>query len=66
MRDPERIQPFLTELGKIWQHNCYDWRFGQVLSNILPNMMAKHGDMFYWEEDKFLEYFKEEFEKEED
>lgn len=65
MRDPERIKPFLEEVGNIWRKHCSDWRFGQFLNNALCEMISKHGDMFFWEEDKFLEYLKEYFENSE-
>lgn len=61
MRDASRIEPFLTEIGKVWKENCSDWRFGQFLSNTLPSMINNHGDMFFWEEKDFLNYLQEYF-----
>ena len=63
MRDINRIEPFLTEVGKVWKENCSDWRFGQFLSNTLLSMVAKHGDMFFQKEKDFLNYLQEFFEK---
>ena len=57
MRDKNRIKPFLDEVDKIWEENCPDWRFGQLLMNFLDS------DPFYWEEDRFLEKLKEFFNK---
>lgn len=55
MRDVERIDPFLTEIGSIWKEYFPDWRFGQLMYNF----MCVYGDPFYWEEDNFLNKFKE-------
>ena len=38
MRDPERIEPFMTEIGKLWKENCPDWRFGQLIENVFGEM----------------------------
>ena len=27
MRNPDRIDPFLERLGKVWKENASDWRF---------------------------------------
>ena len=48
MRDPERINKFLMELGKRWE-KVPDWRFGQLITNI-----KFERDPFYMEEDEFL------------
>ncbi|MDE6946273.1 MAG: hypothetical protein K2P14_03715 [Anaeroplasmataceae bacterium] len=57
MRNPERIEPFLEELGNLWKENCPDWRFGQLISNVLGK------DPFYIEEDQALEQFRKFFKK---
>ena len=57
MRDPNRIDTFLKELGKIWKEEVPDWRFGQLMFNFL----SQTGDPFYWEEDKFIKRLKEFF-----
>lgn len=49
-RDKERIRPFLEEVAKEWEKHPY-LRFGQLVSNL----ETEFGDMFYWEEDKFIE-----------
>lgn len=56
MRNPNRIDNFLKELGKIWKDRVPDWRFGQLMLNFLGQADE---DPFFWEEDKFLEKFKE-------
>ena len=57
MRDPNRIDPFLQELGEIWKTQCPDWRFGQLIYNVI----AATGDPFYYEEKAMLELIKEYF-----
>lgn len=54
MRDPERIIPFLLEIGKLWKEKVSDWRFGQLMYNFF----STYGDPFYWEDDSFLKLFK--------
>ena len=48
MRDPDRIDKFLAELGERWK-KVPDWRFGQFICNI-----PFEKDPFYIEEDEFL------------
>ena len=57
MRDPDRIEPFLNELGEIWKTKCPDWRFGQFIYNVVLDT----GDPFYLEDDKMLERIREFF-----
>ncbi len=54
MRDINRIDPFLNEIGELWQEKVPDWRFGQLMYNFFSVL----GDPFYYEEDEFLEAFK--------
>lgn len=54
MRDPQRIDGFMDELGNLWKNKVPDWRFGQLMYNFL----CAKGDPFYWEEDEFLKKFK--------
>lgn len=58
MRKIERIDKFCKELAEIWKTNVPDWRFGQLMVNVL-NSMPK--DPFFPEEDEMLEYFKNYF-----
>ena len=51
MRDINRIEPFLKEVGEIWKERFPDWRFGQLMYNFI----CETGDPFYWEEEEFLE-----------
>ena len=57
MRDKSRIKPFLVELGKIWEEEASDWRFGQLVSNL----QRQYGDLFYLEEKDFLKITKDFF-----
>ena len=60
MRDIKRIKPFMEALAEIWKKEVPDWRFGQLMSNVL-NSFEK--DPFFIEEDEMLERFKKFFEK---
>ena len=57
MRDPNRIEPFLNELGSGWR--CLpDWRFGQLMVNLAAAYAGKYGtDLFYVEDDDLMEFF---------
>ena len=59
MRNPDRIEPFMNELAQLWKNSAPDMRFGQFISNALGEMASRHGDPFFWEENKFMEYIKE-------
>lgn len=59
MRDPKRIHKFCNELADIWEANCPDWRFGQLLVNVIDR------DPFYLEEHDMLRLFREYFHLEE-
>ena len=58
MRKIERIDPFMNELAKIWKEQCPDWRFGQLMSNVLNSFDR---DPFFIEEEDMLERFKKYF-----
>ena len=57
MRDPERIDKVLKVLGDNWK-KLPDWRFGQLLCNL---QSAAGNDLFYVEDDKFVELLEEYF-----
>lgn len=59
MRDPNRIDPFLQELGTIWKEECPDWRFGQFIYNVVGH----NGMAFLMEEDQMLDEFKKYFKR---
>lgn len=57
MRDPARIDRFCQRLAELWK-KVPDWRFGQLISNVLG---AFSKDPFYIEDDKLLEFFESYF-----
>lgn len=54
MRDINRIQPLLTDLGNVWEQCFPDWRFMQVITNF-QNWLRSDG--FYIEDDQLIEKF---------
>lgn len=61
MRDEKRIFPFMNEIASLWQTSFSDWRFGQVITAFenWVKVNTSYYDLFYIEEDRFLELFKE-------
>lgn len=59
MRDIDRIDIFCDELAKIWKKKCPDWRFGQLMINVLNSFDR---DPWFYEEDEMLEKIKAFFE----
>lgn len=57
MRDIKRIKPFLEEIEKLWE-KVPDWRFGQLIVNVLGTCKK---DPFFYEEDEMLELWEEFF-----
>ena len=57
MRNPERIEEVLQALSDAW-HKVPDWRLGQLLCNL---QSAAGNDLFYMEDDKFIELLEEYF-----
>lgn len=54
-RDAGRIQPFCAKLAKAWE-KLPDWRFGQLMINLMREYEAEHGrDIFFLEEDELIE-----------
>ena len=50
MREVKRLDGFYNYLKTVHKHFFPDWRFGQLVSNII----RYYGDIFYLEEDEFL------------
>ena len=64
MRDPKRIRSFCNELADLWETHCPDWRFGQLMSNILGAYYAEtKRDIFFPEDDDMMAFFHKYFEK---
>lgn len=54
MRDPNRIDKFCDELAELW-HKVPDWRFGQLMINMISHYMSEHGrDVFYVEDNELM------------
>lgn len=63
MRSPERIDKFCDELKVLW-HKVPNWRFGQLMSNVLGAVYRRTDlDPFYVEDDEMLSALKETFEE---
>ena len=57
MRDPNRIHEYCDSLAWIWSQ-VPDWRFGQLMSNMLGAYVAEtHKDIFFPEDDELFEFF---------
>ena len=62
MRDSNRIDEFCNELARLWKTNCSDWRFGQLISNVLGSYQFEtKRDIFFPEDDALLVFFKKYF-----
>jgi uncharacterized protein YihD (DUF1040 family) len=59
MRDINRIDEVLAALKENWE-KVPDWRLGQLLCNL---QSAAGNDLFYVEDDKFVELLEEYFNK---
>ena len=64
MRDINRIDPILDELNKYWKTN-QDLRFGQLIYLIQSKFDEIGKNLFFSEDDIWLEFFKDLNEKEE-
>lgn len=60
MRDINRLDKFYDELKEIHKKNFPDWRFGQLIVNILADWQAKtKRDIFFPEEDEIIQIFRD-------
>ena len=59
MRDIERIDNFCNKLKEYWKE-VPDWRFGQLIVNVLGTCQK---DPFFYEEDEMLKIFENYFKK---
>ena len=50
MRDPKRIRKFCSQLAEVWEV-FPDWRFGQLMSNMLGEFVADTGKDIFFPED---------------
>ena len=59
MRDLARIDKFCDELKQVWRQ-FPDWRFGQLMSNMLGQFVADtHQDIFFPEDPELFAYFRQ-------
>lgn len=61
MRDPKRIRKFCNQLADIWESQCPDWRFGQLVNNVMSSGELAKLVSFYIEDDEMMDYFKKYF-----
>ena len=55
-RDTGRIQPFCDRLAAAWA-KLPDWRFGQLMVNLMRDYEAEHGrDIFFLEEEEMMAF----------
>lgn len=58
MRNPQRIDKFCDDLKEVW-HQFPDWRFGQLMSNMLGTFVSQTGkDIFFPEENELMDFFR--------
>jgi len=57
MRDINRIKPYMERLQRVWE-DYPDFRFGQLLMNLLGDVQEEVGmDLFYVEDEEFFAAF---------
>lgn len=57
MRDPKRIDRYCDKLKALW-HKVPDWRFGQLMSNMLGEYVGEtHMDIFFPEDKELFDFF---------
>ena len=61
MRDIKRIRKFCDELADIWEKQCPDWRFSQLVLNVLSSDKINSTVAFYIEDDEMMEFIKDYF-----
>lgn len=60
MRDINRLDKFYDELKEIYKKHFPDWRFGQMIVNVLADWQAKtKRDVFFPEEDEMIQIFRD-------
>lgn len=57
MRDPDRIRKYCGRLAELWE-KVPDWRFGQLMSNVLGAYVSEtNRDIFFPEDDELFKFF---------
>lgn len=63
MRNPNRIDGYMERLGEVWK-KYPDFRFGQMLINLLGAVQNEVGmDLFFVEDEQFFAAFEKCFER---
>ena len=58
MRDPNRINEFCNEFAQLW-HKVPDWRFAQLMMNIVLAYQHKYSNApFYVEDEEYMKFMK--------
>ena len=60
MRDINRIDGYCERLAEMWK-KVPDWRFGQLMCNLLGEVYTKIGDPFFPEDEKMFTAMEEYF-----
>lgn len=63
MRDVNRIRKFCNELADIWESKCPDWRFSQLVLNVMESDEMDNTIPFYVEDDEMMKFIKSYFNK---
>ena len=58
MRDIKRIRKFCNELADVWESQCPDWRFSQLVLNVMNSDEMDKTMPFYVEDDEMMEFIK--------
>ena len=61
MRDIKRIRKFCNELADVWESQCPDWRFSQLVLNVMNSDEMDKTMPFYVEDDEMMEFIKSYF-----
>lgn len=64
MRDIKRIRKFCNELATIWETQCPDWRFSQLVLNVMESDEMDNTMPFYVEDDEMMKFIKSFFKME--
>ena len=64
MRDIKRIRKFCNELADIWESKCPDWRFSQLVLNVMNSDEMDKTIPFYVEDEEMMEFIRSYFKME--
>lgn len=65
MRDIKRIRKFCNELADIWENKCPDWRFSQLILNVMSSDEMSKTMPFFVEDEEMMRFIKSFFKEEE-